>query len=90
MKIAIDVSQVAYGTGVASYTKNLVKALLKIDKKNDYILFGYSLRLGSRLKDFEAELKPSKNFNFKFLFPSLHLRARVRCLAPFRPSRCCR
>src|SRR3990167_6763721 len=68
MKIAVDVSQSVYGTGVTSYTKNLVKALLKIDKKNDYLLIGYSLRLGSELKKFEAELKPYKNFKFKF-FP---------------------
>jgi len=67
MRIAIDISQIAYGTGVGNYTKNLVKALLKIDHKNDYLLFGYSLRLGSRLRDFEKELKDNKNFEFKLL-----------------------
>lgn len=45
MKIGIDISQTAYaGTGVANYTKNLVLALLRLDKKNDYILFFSSLR----------------------------------------------
>ena len=45
MKIAIDISQVAYeNTGVANYTSELVKNLLKQDKKNQYLLFGYSLR----------------------------------------------
>ena len=45
MKIGIDVSQIANeGTGVANYTKNLVENLLKIDRKNEYVLFFSSLR----------------------------------------------
>jgi len=45
MKIGIDISQIVYqGTGVANYTKNLVEKLLKIDKKNEYVLFFSSLR----------------------------------------------
>src|SRR3989344_2629068 len=45
MKIAIDISQIAYqGTGVANYTCDLVTNLLKHDRKNRYLLFGYSLR----------------------------------------------
>lgn len=55
MKVGIDISQIAYqGTGVANYTKNLVKNLLKIsakggpasgrDKKNEYVFFFSSLR----------------------------------------------
>jgi len=44
MKIAIDVSQVVYGTGVSSYTENLVNNLLKIDKENEYLLFAGTLR----------------------------------------------
>ena len=44
MKIAIDISQVIYGTGVSVYTKNLVDNLLKIDHENEYILFAGSLR----------------------------------------------
>ena len=45
MKIGIDISQTAYpGTGVANYTKNLVFNLLRIDKKNQYLLFFSSLR----------------------------------------------
>ncbi len=45
MKIGIDISQIVYsGTGVATYTKNLVEKLLEIDKKNEYVLFGSSLR----------------------------------------------
>lgn len=44
MKIAIDVSQIVYGTGVSSYTKNLVASLLSIDKENEYVLFGGAFR----------------------------------------------
>lgn len=45
MKIGIDISQLAHPhTGVANYLKELVKHLLLVDKKNDYILFFSSLR----------------------------------------------
>lgn len=45
MKIGIDISQSVYeGTGVGNYTKNLVENLLAIDKSNEYVLFGSSLR----------------------------------------------
>ena len=50
MKIAIDISQIIYGTGVSQYTQKLVENLLVIDKKNEYILFGYSFRRISELK----------------------------------------
>jgi hypothetical protein len=33
MRIAIDISQIVYGTGVSVYTKNLVENLLRIDKE---------------------------------------------------------
>jgi len=50
MKIGIDISQLAYeNTGVASYLRNLVNNLLKIDKENEYILFYSSFR--KELKD---------------------------------------
>lgn len=45
MRIGIDISQLAYeGTGVATYTRNLVESLLKIDKENEYCLFFSTLR----------------------------------------------
>lgn len=45
MKIGIDISQMAYeGTGVGEMVGNLVNALLKIDKKNEYVFFFSSLR----------------------------------------------
>lgn len=50
MIIAIDISMLVYqGSGVANYTYNLVKALLKYDKQNQYKLFYSSLR---KPKDF--------------------------------------
>jgi len=45
MKIGFDISMLVYvGSGVATYTYNLVKNLLLIDKKNEYHLFYSSLR----------------------------------------------
>ncbi len=45
MTIGIDISMLVYvGSGVANYTYNLVKNLLKIDKKNQYKLFYSSFR----------------------------------------------
>ena len=56
MKIAIDISQIIFGTGVSAYTENLVKNLLKIDKENEYILFGGSLRRKKELENRASEL----------------------------------
>lgn len=45
MRIGIDISQIVYeGTGVGRYVQWLVEELLKVDKENEYILFGASLR----------------------------------------------
>ncbi len=53
MKIGIDISQIVYeGTGTATLTKNLVAKILKIDHKNEYILFGGSLRKKETLDKF--------------------------------------
>ena len=64
MRIAIDVSQVVYGTGVSKYTKNLVTSLLTIDKRNDYLLIGGVVRRRKDLSKFFNSLKPRK-FNTK-------------------------
>lgn len=70
MKIAIDISQIVYGTGVSRYTKLLVESLLKADHKNQYILFGTSLRKNKDLKSFCKDLSNYKNVEFKiFRFP---------------------
>lgn len=44
MRVAIDISQIVYGTGVSTYTKNLVESLLKLDKQDEFTLFAGSLR----------------------------------------------
>jgi glycosyltransferase involved in cell wall biosynthesis len=44
MRVAIDISQIVYGTGVSTYTENLVKSLLKIDQEDDYTLFAGAFR----------------------------------------------
>lgn len=62
MKIGIDVSPIIYGTGVSTYTRNLVKNLLKLDKNNEYVLFGGSLRRRKELLKTSLRIaKGSKN-----------------------------
>jgi glycosyltransferase involved in cell wall biosynthesis len=62
MKIGIDISQIAYkGTGVANYTSELVRNILKVDVNNQYILFGLSFRKNSILNDFTKKI--SSQFN---------------------------
>jgi len=57
MKIAIDVSQVVYGTGVSVYMRNLVQNLLKIDNENEYLLFAGVLRRKKDLMEFFRSLE---------------------------------
>jgi glycosyltransferase involved in cell wall biosynthesis len=57
LKIGIDISQVVYGTGVSVYTKELVRALLKLDHEDDYVLFGGYLRRKKDLRSFVASLE---------------------------------
>lgn len=75
MKIGIDVSQIVHqGTGVAHYTQNLVASLLKIDKKNQYVLFGGSLRQKRELDDYLKQFKNKQNVTLKtFSLPPLFL-----------------
>src|SRR3989339_1853869 len=57
MKIGIDITMLVYtGSGVANYTFNLVKNLLKIDKENEYRLFYSSFRRPKNFSQLE-ELK---------------------------------
>lgn len=67
MKIAIDISQLVYDTGVSNYTKNLVVNLLKIDKHNKYILFGTSLRQKGKLNKFFKSLPENRKLEAKIL-----------------------
>jgi len=74
MKIGIDISQIVYKGGVATYTQNLVKSLLTIDEKNSYVLFGSSFRKQDQLRKFLNNLPHNKNFTKKILpFPPLVL-----------------
>lgn len=57
MKIAVDISQIVYKTGVSVYTENLVKNLLLIDKENKYSLFAGTLRRSSDIKEFVSGLE---------------------------------
>ncbi|HSW75984.1 MAG TPA: hypothetical protein VLG50_03005 [Candidatus Saccharimonadales bacterium] len=64
MVIGIDISQTAYeNTGVANYTKSWVENLIKLDDKNEYILFFSSLR--KQIPGFIKELADKKNTKVK-------------------------
>lgn len=75
MKIAIDISQIVYGTGVSTYTQNLVKSLLKIDTENDYTLFaGAYRRRGDILKVFpETRIFPIPPILADVIWNKLHV-----------------
>jgi glycosyltransferase involved in cell wall biosynthesis len=66
MRFGIDISQIAYhGTGVATFTRGLVQAILQYDKKNHWTFFFSSLR-----NKLDAELVSqikSKNHDLKIL-----------------------
>ncbi len=69
MKIAIDISQIIYGTGVSVYTKNLIRALLTIDRKNEYKLIGGSLRRFYELNRQIGDLSEGKKNADSLIFP---------------------
>lgn len=62
MKIAIDISQIIYGTGVSVYTRNLVSHLVKMYPHDDFLLFGGSLRRRHELSIFANRLKAETKF----------------------------
>lgn len=69
MKIGIDISQLAYpNTGVANYLGNLVENLVRIDKKNEYILFFSSLRKNFQSSIFNFQSNPNVKIK-KFRIP---------------------
>lgn len=58
MRVGIDISQIVHeGTGVGVYVKHLVKALLTMDKQNEYVLFGASFRKLSRFTEYFEEVR---------------------------------
>lgn len=61
MRIGIDISQIVHeGTGVGAYVRNIVRELLRIDQKNEYVLFGASLR---KLSHFTAYFEEVRSVN---------------------------
>lgn len=68
MKIGIDISQLAYpNTGVANYLGSLIQSLLNLRDKNQYILYGSSLRQSIKYKELNIKYKNYKNVKFKIL-----------------------
>lgn len=58
MRIGIDISQIVYeGTGVSTYVRNIVSALVSQNTNHEYILFGASLRKREIFNTYYAELK---------------------------------
>ncbi len=73
MKIGIDISQIAYpGTGVASYTGNLVKGLQSLDQKNEYRLLGYSFRGQKYFRDYKTKIFPLPQTAMELLWNQWH------------------
>ncbi len=61
MRIGIDISQIVYeGTGVGTYVRSVVTSLLRSDTKNDYVLFGASVRRRSVFQTFYSTLPHSR------------------------------
>jgi glycosyltransferase involved in cell wall biosynthesis len=75
MRVAIDISQIVYGTGVSTYTENLVKSLLKIDSEDDFTLFaGAFRRRGDILEAFpKAHVFPIPPIFADILWNKLHI-----------------
>jgi len=79
MKIAIDISQAIYGTGVSVYTKNLVSTLIKQHPDDEFILFGGSFRRRHELEALAKKLHGTPQiYSFPptlmdFIWNSLHI-----------------
>lgn len=68
MKIAIDISQIVYeGTGVARYTRELVRHLVRMDKSNQYVLFAGTWRKKNTLEDYLREFRSMSHVQIKIL-----------------------
>lgn len=67
MQIGIDISQLAFsGTGIATYTANLVENLLTVDKNNSYVLFGSSMRRNDVLTEYFNSIQHKNRVESKF------------------------
>jgi glycosyltransferase involved in cell wall biosynthesis len=70
MKVAIDVSQIVYGTGVATYTRNLVENLVKA-RGVEFTVFGGSLRERPKITEWMNSLPENVNKKLLYLSPSI-------------------
>jgi len=61
MRVAIDISQVIYGTGVSTYTRKLLFQLNRLSSRHTYLAFGGSLRRKNELDAFVRHLKHTEN-----------------------------
>lgn len=75
MRIAIDISQVVYGTGVSHYREHLARILLQIDAENEYLLFaGVFRRRATILEVFpNAKVFPVPPVAANILWNKLHI-----------------
>ncbi len=79
MKIAIDITQSIYGTGVSVYTKELVSKLVKNHPEDEFVLFGGSLRRKAELLRFAKKvggipkIYPFPPSLMDFVWNSLHI-----------------
>ncbi len=71
MKIGIDISQIVYETGVSWYTRSLVHALLLLNKKDEYFLFGGAMRRLPDLNHFSKDLGGDFTKKFYPLSPTI-------------------
>lgn len=73
MKIGIDITPVIYeGTGIGTYTRELVRHLLPLDSNVHYVLFASTLRSQKKLWEYLKTLSIYDNFTIKiFPFPPL-------------------
>lgn len=88
MKVALDISQAIYGTGVSVYTKNLASSLISQFPQDDFLLFGGSLRRRQDLQRIARRLKtksviyPYPPRLMDFLWNSLHVLPVEKLIGP--------
>ncbi len=73
MRIGIDITPVIYeGTGIGTYTRELIRHLLPLDPTIHYVLFASTLRGQKTLWEYIQTLSPHANFSVRnFYFPPL-------------------
>jgi len=72
MKVAIDISQIVYGTGVSVYTRELITQLSKTDGLK-LVLFAGTLRRRSEFKKYKAKIFPISPSIADLIWNRLHI-----------------